>query len=156
MYLMVLLLFEMNLNNSFLEAIIRNTIFDKNNFMKKILVLAVAALGFSMNVSAQNKKATTTHKDVVAQNTNPELAIENNAKAATQKIDKLVGGLSKEQQDRIMEGNMNFERRKQIVLQMNDVNKSKMLQEIEDNRTRMYLEVLKDKQVEKYQNTLKK
>ena len=124
--------------------------------MKKILVLAVAALGFTFQVTAQNKKATAPTKEAVAQKANPELAIENSAKAATQKLDKLVGGLSKEQQDRIQEGNLNFERRKQIVLQMNDANKDKMLTEIETNRTRMYLEVLQGKQVEKYQSTLKK
>jgi len=123
--------------------------------MKKLIVLAVAALGFTFNVSAQNK-ATSNTKEMVAQKANPQSAIEKSADDATQKLEKLVGSLSTEQKAQIKEANLNAERRKQIVMQMNDANKDNMLKEIESNRTRMYLEVLKDNQAKKYQQSLSK
>jgi uncharacterized protein HemX len=123
--------------------------------MKKILVLAVATLSLSFYGFAQ-KHAVKQTKEVAVQNSNPEAAIESNAANATQKLEKLVGSLTTEQRNQIQEVNLGCERRKQIVTQSNEPEKDKLLQQIESNRNRRYLEILQGKQAEKFQKTMSK
>lgn len=122
--------------------------------MKKIVLIAIAALGFNTCIFAQNKAA---NNPTIAttNNENVEKTIEKNAFAATEKLEKTVGTLSKEQKVSIQHININAERRKQLVMQMKGVDKNKMFSEIETNRKNDLLNVLNDNQEKKLNSTTK-
>ena len=108
--------------------------------MKKIIL--IFSLGFISFLSfAQKAKS-------VASNSAKTYSVEARAEDKTNQLDKIVS-LDAKQKKQILELNLSLERRTEIVTQNKDENTSKMLEEIEGNRMRMYYSILSETQSQK-------
>lgn len=113
--------------------------------MRKIAFALALLFGIINGAQAQNKSA--------AVSTDKPLSIEAVAQHETDKLDKVVR-LTPEQKRQIQDLNLSLAKRVELVESSKIENKEVVMRQIEDNRVKMYLQVLTDNQAALYKKSL--